>query len=994
MGNPATGGTAGRGRLWRAALSLVALIAIVLAVPVVLLSLGGPPFAHIDLGQLTRVAGAHRPYDPHLFVAWVARAALLLAWLSWAWMSLCVALELRARLTGRPSTRLPTGRTLQAVAACLVGTALAVTVAGRVGNLPGRPVSRTPTSVDATLSSLASLRVIDDLGPDDPWTGGAGMPGMPGAVGSAGAEDSTPTYSERPSAGLAPAAPGQVAVVDREMPSGVGPTGREQPVEVVTHRHLVLPRETLWSIAEDRLGSALRWKEVAELNYGVPQPDGGALATDHAILPGWTLALPRVERREVEPDRGSWATTGEESPHPVGGGLSRPPGAGNHQPVVPMVPVVPLGGGVMSAGVATLLDRMRRVQQRYREGGSYIPLPPRSHSRFEQRLRLPEGRAVAGAIDRSLRLLGEVWAGAASDVAPPTVSGVIVRPESIDIMLDRPADRNLLPDGFTPSPDRRWVSVDRNALTSGVNRPRGPQIPLAPLLVTVGQGADGLVLVNLEALGTLLVCGDGFAAHGVVRALALELATSLWSGWFDLTVVGFGSEMERFAWVDTASDVGPLVSALSRHRLDRASRLVDLGSPSTVDARIRARSGSWDPLVVVCGPTTDPEGASELLEVASDPRLGIAVIAEGDPDGASHVLRLSGSARTPSHALLDSVLVPQAVGPEDLSQVAALVDTAMSRRPALASDEPYVNLPIRLPHPPADRIGAAVEDPIGDGRPEAAEPERSLGPSAVRGGERTLRDERGDPLRDERFEVEVAVLGPIEIRGAAREFTRAWAKELVVYLAMHPKGVSNETWATALWPERIMAPSSLYSTASVARRSLGQDRNGFDHLPRSHGRLALAATVGSDWDRFVSLSETGDPDRWRAALELVRGRPFEDVRASDWPILEGIGPAIEAAVVDLSGRLSGACLAAGDPRGAEWAARRGLLVSPYDERLYRMLMRAADLAGNPAGVEAVMAELFKLVATDIEPMDSVHPSTMDLYRSLTRRRIPSAVPRN
>jgi hypothetical protein len=150
--------------------------------------------------------------------------------------------------------------------------------------------------------------------------------------------------------------------------------------------------------------------------------------------------------------------------------------------------------------------------------------------------------------------------------------------------------------------------------------------------------------------------------------------------------------------------------------------------------------------------------------------------------------------------------------------------------------------------------------------------------------------------------------------------------------------------------------------------------------------LALSHTVGTDWDRFVALADSDDVEHWRSALELVRGRPFEGLRSSDWPILEGIGPAIEAAVVDLSGRLAGACLAARNPQGAEWASRRGLLVSPYDERLYRMLMRAADLGGNPAGVESVMAELIKLVADDIEPYDSVHPSTMELYRSLTRRK--------
>ena len=130
----------------------------------------------------------------------------------------------------------------------------------------------------------------------------------------------------------------------------------------------------------------------------------------------------------------------------------------------------------------------------------------------------------------------------------------------------------------------------------------------------------------------------------------------------------------------------------------------------------------------------------------------------------------------------------------------------------------------------------------------------------------------------------------------------------------------------------------------------------------------------------MALAGSDRPERWREALALVRGRPFEGLRSSDWPILEGIAPAIESAVVDLSGRLAGAYLRQGDPQGAEWAARRGLVVSPYDERLYRMLMRAADLGGNPAGVDAVMSELLTLVADGIEPLEAVHPSTMDLYR--------------
>jgi DNA-binding SARP family transcriptional activator len=313
----------------------------------------------------------------------------------------------------------------------------------------------------------------------------------------------------------------------------------------------------------------------------------------------------------------------------------------------------------------------------------------------------------------------------------------------------------------------------------------------------------------------------------------------------------------------------------------------------------------------------------------------------------------------------------------------------------LSSEEPYVNLPIRLPPQIDDAISVR------------SEPARQQIPTRMVGiGEADARrdyaDVPGSPTLDAHADVEiqqndetgaggetdvlVAVLGPIEIRGAKRPFTRASAEELVVYLAMHPKGASNEAWATALWPDRLMAPSSLYSTASVARRSLGQGADGADHLPRSHGRLALARTVGSDWDRFLILSGSDRPEQWRQALTLVRGRPFEGLRSSDWPILEGIAPAIEAAVVDLAGRLAGTYLRQGRAGEAAWAARRGLVVSPYDERLYRMLMRAADAGGNPAGVDAIMAELLKVIADDIEPLDAVHPSTMDLYRQLSRRR--------
>jgi len=238
-------------------------------------------------------------------------------------------------------------------------------------------------------------------------------------------------------------------------------------------------------------------------------------------------------------------------------------------------------------------------------------------------------------------------------------------------------------------------------------------------------------------------------------------------------------------------------------------------------------------------------------------------------------------------------------------------------------------------------------------------------------------------------EVEVRVLGPVEVVGAGRPFSRSWTLELVVYLAMHRGGATTDQWSTALWPERVMAPSSMHSTVSAARRALGVASDGVDHLPRSHGRLALGTHVATDWDRFVTLSSMPDPESWRDALGLIRGRPFEGLRSPDWALLEGIEASVEAGVVEVAGRLAETAMSRGDGALTEWAARQGLRVSPYDERLFRVLLRGADVAGNPAGVEAVMAELVHLVGGGGEVHDAVHPETLELYRALSRRRGPN-----
>jgi DNA-binding SARP family transcriptional activator len=720
--------------------------------------------------------------------------------------------------------------------------------------------------------------------------------------------------------------------------------------------------DTLWSIASVRLGSALRWKELADLNYGSIQIDGGALTTDHWIRPGWTLQLPNGQQIR-ESSRSDWDHP--PSSHDVRK-MSGTPGEGP-------TPVVPVGGGVIGEGVISLLDRMRRVQQRHRPKGQLINLPTRGEREFEQRLRVGDENLIRD-VNSALRL----WTRdhVVRNRETPNLAGVVVSQRSIRLMIDTSLSRDV-GGPFTIAADGRSMVLDRVEIAGGASREEHDRTGqrVAPLLMTAGTGADGLVFVNLESLSVLVVSGDPVGCEGVVRSTALELAASFWGGSFDLTLIGFDSGFEHFQRVKTLTDPASAIRTLCTRRLTGPQWLDESGYASFAQARCFDRSRKWDPYVVVCGPAVADADVAEMRDLASDPRLGMALISIGAGGEPKHPLHLWGPGPS-ALDLLTSVARPQRLDDAEVAHVASLVQTAANCRPALRSEEPYVNLPIPLP-----QVDPVTADASTTGHVDTEADEEHVTIPRMAGA-----------LRD--YEVEIAVLGPVEIRGGSREFTRAWARELVVYLAMHPQGASNEAWATALWPDRIMAPSSLHSTASVARRALGMSRDGLDHLPRSHGRLKLAGSVGTDWDRFVVLADSGDGESWRSAMALVRGRPFDGLRSSDWPILEGIGPAIESTIVDVSGRLAGASLAAGDPRGAEWAARKGLLVSPYDERLYRMLMRAADLSGNPAGVESAMAELIRLVAEDVEPLDSVHPATMDLYRSLTRHRTsPTLRPR-
>ncbi|HUC36253.1 MAG TPA: BTAD domain-containing putative transcriptional regulator [Acidimicrobiales bacterium] len=948
--------------------SAAGLLLLVAGVPAVLVGSHVVPSVH-DLRAITHPASwpnsLSRPLDDDVVVQVVG----LIAWLVWLWLAICFGAELVANLRGRPTVRIPGSRHGQSLAAFLVGTSLALFPSARVA---------VPLRFQAVEAA-------------------ASRPLRPTPLG--GPLSSVPEF-------------------------GSAATAVTTSAETALQTYTVQPGDTLWSIASRELGSPLAWRELAQLNMGRPQPDGRELTDAHWIFPGWLLLLPPAPASDTpsEPSAPSMqnavasapaqaptqaappaapvATPTPPAPAPAEPSPAPSPASGSasangHAVGIgerPHVPIVPIGYGVVGAAVVGVVDRMRRAQQRRRGKGLRIALPEGELVELERGLRIGADQDAVEWIDLGQRLLSSRAIPGPGQTLPPRIVAARLCDEALELLLDPACSGSQPPEPFETSPDGFTWILRRDA--AFLQRMRsdphvsGAEAPL-PALVTLGRDERGLLLVDVERAGS--ISASGAEAEGLVEAMAVEMACSKWSDQVDLVLVGLADSVEALERISVAPSVASVVQKVERRVRERRELLDIVRRATNFESRWLEGGDAWDLCVVICmraAAMSEPQAVDELIRLAGDGSCGLAVVCASETSIARTRVRVDlgpidfelGMAELSE--LDRSAVWPQRVESGFAEKVGALVDVASRGEGVSPRTPPYDRFTIDPPPAPS---GSRVARPGSISDEDEAPPGTDLGADAgTHPGTGTPHDTPPDTASRSVPEVEVRVLGPIEIVGAA-PFNRAWSVELVVYLAMHRPGATTDAWSTALWPDRLMAPASLHSTASAARRALGISRAGQDHLPRSHGRLALGPGVTTDFEQLLALSRSVDPSDWERALALVRGRPFEGLRAPDWALLEGITANIEAVVVDLACRYSELCLSTGDAAGAQFGARQALRVSPYDERLFRILMRAADLNGNPAGVISVMEELTRLVADDIEPFDSVHPETLELYRALARR---------
>ncbi len=234
-------------------------------------------------------------------------------------------------------------------------------------------------------------------------------------------------------------------------------------------------------------------------------------------------------------------------------------------------------------------------------------------------------------------------------------------------------------------------------------------------------------------------------------------------------------------------------------------------------------------------------------------------------------------------------------------------------------------------------------------------------------------------------DLDVRALGSFEahVRGEAYDPDRwSWAKpkEALVFLLLHPDGVTRDRLGEALWPDS--PPGRMKNSFHVAlhhlRKSLGQP----EWIVLEGDRYRLAPRVQSRLDATVfeqSVKEArDDADHLRAALALWRGELLEGETPGHWvdEHRDRLRRLHVEAWMALGSRLER------DEQAEEAAEcyRRALLVDDLREDAHRRLMATWAAAGQRVRALQHYEGLFELLRSELRA--SPEPATIALYDSL------------
>lgn len=924
-----------------------ALLALLAGPPIVLTALVGWPGPHTP----PTIAGLRHALTAPLAAGTILKFVAILGWLAWAHLLACVAVEGWAELSDRPARRILLGGASQRLAHQLVvslllaaGVGPTLTSAGHAAAAVTLTRAAVPTGYGASVAAPAGQRPGRAVPTERPVPPTAGRNGSGGSAGPA---------PPRESADL------RVYVV-------APPDGRWH--------------DNLWDIAERHLGDGQRWPEIYQLNEGRLQPGGGRLTRANLIRPGWVLLLP-ADATGLPAVATAPAVPHQSQPQPAEGGhsASRPvrpsatrepsnrgedlPASPDSQrtratrnavtaePAAPLTPAgvgLGIGLGLGLAAAATSLRRAAVSAQHHRRRGRR-PRPQQ-----------PEASAIRQAADQlepvaeRVRQVARLAVAKAPDGA--TIRAVLAHPDAAtDILFTAAAGPPPAP--FTePTPGRWRLTPDSVTFTYATGADPDPAPALAPL----GRLDGTDVFLNLETVGLLALTGPTEQTAPIAAGIAVGLTGAPWAELAHVhTVDGLLPQLPGIDRLEVADPDPDKLAQLARYADRVRAELAESDTPTVAAAR--TAGDATTPLLVLAGISADALTA-ELAAAARDPASPLLALLLGEhPDAETCRLdQATGPLAVPG--LGD--LTPVRAEPDELATLADTLAAGRIPHPGLtpAAPEPSDPTPAAPGCPPAKAVQARVIE---------------ITPPDVPADDPAYQQARKQaPASASTTGIEVCLLGPVELRGAPTP-RRLKVLELIAYLALHRSGVDSEQLSTALWPDKP------YHFQVVSQR-LAEARALLDAAISKGPVHRLDPAIGSDWQHFQALA-AGGPDQRRAALALLRGRPFDGLgRRCEWIYAENHVAEISSAATDLARDLAEADLTTGDYAAAESAAAAGIRINPYEEPLYLLAATAAAEAGRPGMVQIYTRQLHTVIEDEADPADRVHPDTdRELDRLLT-----------
>jgi hypothetical protein len=466
-----------------------------------------------------------------------------------------------------------------------------------------------------------------------------------------------------------------------------------------------------------------------------------------------------------------------------------------------------------------------------------------------------------------------------------------------------------------------------------------------------------------------------------------------------LTVLDVDSDAARYAQAELSPDEQDIVdrydSLAHARRTDQNLNAIVLSlwvgytAKQLPDKLLRNATDPRNPnTVLLLGPHPDADtwhlNATGLLTIP-----GVARNLEPMALTAEHqqlVLRLLEHAEDPPQADADApdrtellgdcpplTLEPAGREPDDpaaQSAAARPVESGPVLNAALDNSPPVLSL-----RPPDDTATAsshtsAIADDTGPATVENKDPDQDQDQD----NQPDVQDGSSAPSAELPQALVVNILGPLQILGAHGDPPRRHCLEMLVYLTLHRRPVPVQSLWQAVFPDRPYDGHQLVNRMSELRRYARQK------LPQIKRTYQVDELTISDWQRFRALSD-GNPAQQLEALALVRGRPFEDLRA-DWIHLEGQLAEIEASIVDLALQVGERALRQRDPDTARTAALAGLRGCPWDERLYRIAMQAAAARGATHEIHQLRRQLQLVLDDELDGDDDIQPATEQLYSTL------------